>query len=217
MRARRDDIMGCMGLDEAWSLGKDMHALPCVFVTEAMSHGPMGWSKAAAFWNTTRHHHTATPRASAHPWSTTRTAPRKTNNHATALYSTRIHMRPVHQWRRRIGEPVRIWRDDIMGVWGWMKRVAREAYARTHFRGCHRGHVPWSDGLVEGGLAPEHCAAVSHNHTIGLSPLTVHHAHGPAQDKQPNDRPILPADPHALRPPMASPHKGSPCALGVMV
>ena len=47
MCARRDDIMVCMGLDEAWSPGKDMHALYCMVVTEAMSHGAMGWLKAA--------------------------------------------------------------------------------------------------------------------------------------------------------------------------
>ena len=40
--------MGCMGLDEAWSPGKNMHALYIVFVTEDMSHGAMGWLKAAA-------------------------------------------------------------------------------------------------------------------------------------------------------------------------
>ena len=89
-----------MGLDEGWSPGKNMHALACVIVTEDMSHGPMGWLKAAALMNTARPHHTATPLALAHPRSTTRTAPRKTNNHATVLYSTRIHMRYVRQWRR---------------------------------------------------------------------------------------------------------------------
>ena len=89
--------MECMGLDEAWSPGKDMHALLSVFVTEDMSHGAMGWSKAAAPLNTARPHHTATPPALARPRSTTRTAPHKTNNHATVLYSTRTHIRSVHQ------------------------------------------------------------------------------------------------------------------------
>ena len=110
--------MGYTGLNEAWSPAKDMHALPTVAVTEAMFHGPMGWLKAAAFWNTARPHHTATPPALAHPRSKTRTAPRKTNRHATALYSMRIHMRFVRQWRRRTGEPVRARRDDIMGCMG---------------------------------------------------------------------------------------------------
>ena len=67
MRARCDDTMGCMGLDEAWSPGKNMHALIRVVVTEDMSHCPMGWLKAAALWNTARPHHTATPPVSAHP------------------------------------------------------------------------------------------------------------------------------------------------------
>ena len=48
MRARRDDMMGCMGLDEAWSPGKDMHALLFVVVILDMSHGAMGWLKAVA-------------------------------------------------------------------------------------------------------------------------------------------------------------------------
>jgi len=91
VRARRNGIMGWMGLDEAWSPGKSMHALFAVVVTEDMSHGPMGWSKAVAPLNTARPHHTATPPALAHPRSKTRTAPRKTNNHATVLYSTRTH------------------------------------------------------------------------------------------------------------------------------
>jgi hypothetical protein len=47
MRARRDGIMECMGLDEAWSAGKNMHALYVVTVTEDMSHGLMGWLKFA--------------------------------------------------------------------------------------------------------------------------------------------------------------------------
>ena len=118
MRARRDGIMECMGLDEAWSAGKNMHALLFVFVTEDMSHPPMAWLKAAALKNTTRRHHTATPPASAHPRSTARTALGNTNNHATVLYSTRIHMRCVRQWRRRTGEPVRARRDGIMEMHG---------------------------------------------------------------------------------------------------
>ena len=146
VRARCDDIMGCMGLDEAWSPGKDMHALFCVVVTEAISHGPMGWLKAVAILNTARSHHKTTPPALAHPRSTTRTAPRKTNNHATVLciYSTRIHMRSVRQWRGRIGTPVRACRDDIMGAWGWMKRGAPGRIC-THFR-------PW--------LSPRPCPKV---------------------------------------------------------
>ena len=115
VRARRDDIMECIGLDGAWSPGKDMHALLSVFVTLDMSHGPMGWSKAVAPQNTARPHHIATPPTLARPRSTTRTAPRKTNNHATVLYSTRIHMRSVREWRGHIGELVRARRDDIMG------------------------------------------------------------------------------------------------------
>ena len=107
-----------MGLDEAWSPGKNMHALLCMFVTEDTSHGAMGWLKAAVPENTARPHHAATPPASAHPRSTTRTAPRKTNNHATVLYSTRIHMRSAHRWCGHIGEPVRARRDDIMGCTG---------------------------------------------------------------------------------------------------
>jgi hypothetical protein len=74
VRAWRDGIMGCMGLDEAWSHGKDIHALPFVFVTEDMTHAPMGWLNTAAPENTARPHRTATPPALAHPRSTTRTA-----------------------------------------------------------------------------------------------------------------------------------------------
>ena len=99
MRARRDDIlvMGCMGLDEAWSPGKDMDALSFELVTEDKSHSLRSWLKAAAPRNTTRRHHTATPPALAHPRSTARTALGNTNNHATVLYSTPIHMRSVRQ------------------------------------------------------------------------------------------------------------------------
>ena len=134
-RARRDDIMGCMGLDEAWSPGKNMHALSVVTVVEDKSHGLRSWSNAAAPQNTARPHHTATPLALAHPRSTTPTAPRKTNNYAIVLYSTRIHMRPVHEWRPRTGEPVRARRDEIMGLWGWMRRGAPRRIC-THCRPC---------------------------------------------------------------------------------
>ena len=48
VRARRDGIMGYMGLHEAWIPGKDMHALLSICVTEDMSHPPIGWLKAAA-------------------------------------------------------------------------------------------------------------------------------------------------------------------------
>ena len=150
-----------------------MHALPYMYVTAAMSHRPIGWLKAAAPENTARPHHTATPPALAHPRSTTRTAPRKTNNHATVLYSTRIHMRPVHEWRPRTGEPVRARRDEIMGLWGWMKRGALERIC-AHFRPCLS---PWTCPMVRwvGRMRPccETLCGPSHIQTTGLSPITV--------------------------------------------
>ena len=120
-----------------------MHALLVVFVTEAMSHAPMSWLKAAALLNTARPHHTATPPALAHPRSTTRTAPRKTNNHATVLYSTRIHshaLRPPMAWPHvgvcALGVMI------LWDAWGWISVEPREEYARTKGHFLHRGHVP---------------------------------------------------------------------------
>jgi hypothetical protein len=46
--------MGCMGLDEAWSPGKDMDALSFELVTEDKSHSLRSWLKAAALENTAR-------------------------------------------------------------------------------------------------------------------------------------------------------------------
>ena len=164
-----------MGLNEAWSPGKDMHALSVVAVVEDKSHGLRSWSNAAAPQNTARPHHTATPLALAHPRPTTRTAPRKTNNYAIVLYSTRIHMRPVHEWRPRTGEPVRARRDEIMGLWGWMRRGALGRIC-AHFRPCLS---PWTCPMVRwvGRMRP-YCRTLcgpSHIRTTGLSPLTVQH------------------------------------------